>query len=587
MNLSHLIENFSFKGGKNADINYLSKAEIGEIIVKGLTETYLTKPDNPVKFLATWLQNEHNTGRLKEARLKLTREKEEHSMIHKFKLQQANQKQDEISLVVKRKENEKEQLINYINNSKDLEEELFYICDEVQKKLASTGVYIYLLDKKRKLVQHHDDEFAHEEETKVYRVVAYNSDHSFMKGKYVEKEGVTNDIYNVIDEPPKDDLAGGDEVDGAAEVEKEQKFKLVEEVVREPRIKFFREPRLGCYLAIDLSYKSSFYEKSLENSIEKLKEFYEEERIIEEERQARLDELKGNAVNNLSKVDDLVDDAKDVSGLNNPKPDGAPNDSSGNAVVADVEEKKAVLKEFWKDDKFYVIALDTLGQDRVFTSDELEYLKKVAKTFVQTISEQEKSKLLIMRDLRIKNITEEKKWMETANLDKLGETEEVEFKKFIAEKYDHPISDEEKEKEYYWFKSRYILKQHIEADEILLSFFLSFSNYEFVEHERVFQNLLYFAEYSNIEINYPETNKLCWKKAKKLWSPKIIKALINYEAYGPKPQSVTFFLKVNRLIKVLSEVDEEKVKEYSYVLGKLLEVFKLSKFSINVTKYLI
>jgi len=36
---------------------------------------------------------------------------------------------------------------------------------------------------------------------------------------------------------------------------------LIPEVVREKKMKFFREPRLGCYLILDMTYKSSFSKK--------------------------------------------------------------------------------------------------------------------------------------------------------------------------------------------------------------------------------------------------------------------------------------------------------------------------------------
>ena len=46
-----------------------------------------------------------------------------------------------------------------------------------------------------------------------------------------------------------------------------------------------------------------------------------------------------------------------------------------------------------------------------------------------------------------------------------------------------------------------------------------FAQFEFVEYEKVFQNILYFAHVEPKEINEPETNKLCWKLARKHWVP--------------------------------------------------------------------
>ena len=42
---------------------------------------------------------------------------------------------------------------------------------------------------------------------------------------------------------------------------------LVKEVVREPRIKFFKVPRLGSYLAIKLEYDSCLNEASFDAAV--------------------------------------------------------------------------------------------------------------------------------------------------------------------------------------------------------------------------------------------------------------------------------------------------------------------------------
>jgi hypothetical protein len=38
----------------------------------------------------------------------------------------------------------------------------------------------------------------------------------------------------------------------------------VKEVVREPRMRYFKVPRLGSYLAVQLKFKSCLYEESLD-----------------------------------------------------------------------------------------------------------------------------------------------------------------------------------------------------------------------------------------------------------------------------------------------------------------------------------
>ena len=50
---------------------------------------------------------------------------------------------------------------------------------------------------------------------------------------------------------------------------------LIPDVVNESRMKFFREPRLGCYLALDLTYKTSLNYNSLLSAIKCTKEYEE------------------------------------------------------------------------------------------------------------------------------------------------------------------------------------------------------------------------------------------------------------------------------------------------------------------------
>jgi len=41
----------------------------------------------------------------------------------------------------------------------------------------------------------------------------------------------------------------------------------VKEVVREPRMHFYRVPKLGCFMAIPLVYNSCLFDDALENAI--------------------------------------------------------------------------------------------------------------------------------------------------------------------------------------------------------------------------------------------------------------------------------------------------------------------------------
>lgn len=74
---------------------------------------------------------------------------------------------------------------------------------------------------------------------------------------------------------------------------------LVPEVVREPRMHFFKVPRLGSYLAIRLEYESCLFEESFDLGLtdylsmrERQKQLQEDMKTWEEQEQERADEAE-------------------------------------------------------------------------------------------------------------------------------------------------------------------------------------------------------------------------------------------------------------------------------------------------------
>jgi len=104
-----------------------------------------------------------------------------------------------------------------------------------------------------------------------------------------------------------------------------------------------------------------------------------------------------------------------------------------------------------------------------------------------------------------------------------------------------------------------------------------FQEYEQVEFEPIFQNILYFRGVENTEINEDLTNKLFWKKARKFWTKDMLEFINNYNPFGPKDKPVKSFAIINRLINVFKGIDVEKVKDYSIILAKLLEIMNICK----------
>jgi hypothetical protein len=614
MSISSKIENFYFKGN-NKDIEYLKQKNIGDILIKGLTETYLMQPENPVKFLSNWLLNEERSKLIVKKQNEQKLVKEEAKLKLKRIQIEADEKNEIKKSALSKLQSEKEKFIERIKSSKDIEEEINDLCTSTEKLVNATGVYIYYLDKKRKIVNLLDNENAHQTEQDVYRIIYYSDSHKeLLKDKYLDLEdGIVHEVFNIkyVEEPsallnssigPEDHEKIKEYEEFIEKYKNNIRFVLYDEVLRNPKAKFFREPRLGCLLSIDATYFSSLNEASLQSSIEKLNEFREEQNQIDEERKIKFEELKDLATKNNVNLDYSKGDIKnDLSDLKDNDIDKLDNldiggafvqhllkqqilDADGNPIdiegmVNEINNKKATLKDYDKTEKKQIFVLDTLGQDRIFTDEEIDYASKICKTIVETRTEEEKKRLIQMRDLRINNIKQEKEWLVTTPLEKIPELEEAEFKRIYLEKHDGnpPKDDDDKEDEIIWCKTRYIIKNQLLEDDILRLLILDFSKYEFVEYERIFQNVLYFVGLDPKAINFESTNKLNWKVARSFWNLEVLKKVEKYNPYGGKEKHDNPLTKLNRLIQIFGEVDEEKVREYSYPLSRLSEVLKICK----------
>ena len=141
-----------------------------------------------------------------------------------------------------------------IQASSDLNDQLQLLVDHLQQATSSTAVYIGKLVSPKKPIQEADDDEAHldNESEKCLLFQKSDKDHRFIVDSILEKsQGLTFDVFK---DPEPDENA---EPPAEGEVQDQgPRHILVPEVVREPRIHFYKVPRLGSYLAIKLEYKS-------------------------------------------------------------------------------------------------------------------------------------------------------------------------------------------------------------------------------------------------------------------------------------------------------------------------------------------
>ena len=274
------------------EIQYLEDTKLNEIVNKGLAELYRIQPENPIIFLVNFLLNESHS---KEIIKKIEDDKNNCIKIQE-KIKANEEYLQKIQEEQQQKENEflaqKEELRNLIKNSQDLDKDLNEICEKLKNIINATGVYVSEYSLKRKKVESIDeDENSHidPENLNVLRFIHWNNDHDFLHNKIIPpKKGVTYPLFMEVVDDEEDEEGGGEkaekqegnnEGEGEEEEEKEEtkeeelKSVEIQDVINDNKIKFFREPRLGSYLAYNITYKSSLSFKSLLSSIQNLEEY--------------------------------------------------------------------------------------------------------------------------------------------------------------------------------------------------------------------------------------------------------------------------------------------------------------------------
>ena len=573
-------------------LKYLEDTGLNDIVNKGLVELYRIQPENPITFLASFLINENNSKKIiesieksKEIKVRL---EEKIKMDEEYK----QKEKEEMEKKEQEKEAEKEKLRETIKCCTDFEDKLNEICEQLKRIIGATGVYVSSYEYKRKLVENiTDDENAHidPDNIKVLRYIHWNEDHNFLHGKYLpRKKGMTYSIFlngeeaeddeeeekgEEPKEPPQAEGGDADEGEGD-EVEKETQSKElpvkmleIQDVVNTKKMYFYREPRLGSYLCFNIGYKSSLNYNSLLSAIKNLQEYQVKNDEYEKAKAEKEEEEKQNAANEEENKDN--DEGEDEEIEEKKEEGGEGEDEDKEKLI------KPVLEDFEKEPKILIISMDTLGQDRTFSDSEKIFAQEISKLIRDSIETLEKKKLENDRDLRIEFLKLEKPLVEEWTVDKIEVEEENAVKEYTNsdEFLNKEIQDEEGRRINEEFaKVQWSINTLTSGD--FQGVIEMFEKFEFVQYEKAFQNIFYFAKTEPNLINEPETNKLYWKFAKVHWVS-IFENLRNYTPLGAKPEKISPIFKGNFILEnlnpFLAEDKVEALQEYSFVLYRLIK----------------
>ncbi|CAI2387904.1 unnamed protein product [Moneuplotes crassus] len=581
----------------NETVDYLSKQEIGVIISQGLAETYREQPSNPVDYLGKWLLN--NTRR--EAQKVCDDDRKDHVKeliaIYERNLKLAKLEEDDKKKIQKAKDDKEEAFFTKVEKCEDHEDIVQDLCEYLQEYTNSTSVFVSKLVQEKNPIEEDDNDKAHLKEDGALFLDIHHSapeEFKFLLRKTIGiDEGVVHDVFK--EEPqtePNEVKATEEEAEAEGEEPPEQKPASVdiEEIVREPRIKFFKVPRLGNLFCIRLSYERCLFEQALDEAVKDVYDVENKKRQQEIEK-AMFEEQEAKR-----------------------KEEAEKNETEFEPEEKEWEEIK--LKPYETEMVDYAVCLDTMGQDRQFTEAEKEKVFKAIMTFSKVWQEQERRNLEKDVNRRIEKAEEDKTFIEKAKArfeevsekwveQNLEESEEnrdeklkrLEYKKMILNgevieiRPESPSETkkedrrerrkrkerEDKEKEENKDDSKdQAEEEDIDFTEKWKNDLKELTQYRVIKMARVIQTAFYLLKYTREDICEEKTNCLDWKKTKKYLNDDFFKNLKEYQPIGEKKDEYKEYQKLNFLMKYLEEIQLQDIEAYSLALGQLFLFLQLA-----------
>ena len=175
-------------------------------------------------------------------------------------------------------------------------------------------------------------------------------------------QGLTFDVFKDLEEEKKEEAA--EEAEENAEGQEEKKEAVEEkevfprhidvpEVVREPRMHFFRVPRLGSYCAIRLEYQSCLSVEAFDAGLQDMLSVFDRQK-------QRAEDIKAWEENQREMQEEA--------------------EAAGEAFTPEQKVFEEIEMAPFKTEKVtYVVCLNTMGQDRRFTEEE----RKIALRTIQ------------------------------------------------------------------------------------------------------------------------------------------------------------------------------------------------------------
>ena len=476
---------------------------------------------------------------------------------------------------------EKDKFMKMVKDAHDLGDHMQDLLDHMKKFTNASAVYIGQLVAPKKPITDGDDDSAHIDDAseKIIHFTHADEAHKFLVDQVLPKgNGLTFDVFtDKVDEEGK-------------KIEQEDlDHILIKEVVREPRMHFFKVPRLGSYMAIRLEYDSCLFVEAYNAAIADAMSMKERKKDQEEMRREHEDKEKDR------KEECEANDTEYVRDEGN-WPDVKP-------------------KPFQTHKVQYVLCLNTLGQDREFTPEEIRFALECAKNYRDEWQRIEKDNLTRDIDRKMDNMDASKQYREVNEAIDIAESEKRAEEATMMQDGNEPMDEFQKGQAVKKAKWDLLTKmfydpegasQHAKlqdrerartntsgdrdrsgtpntsaigdpVDEKYVPLvpeywkqpFLDMKDLNVLKMPRVLQSLFYLLGFSREEVCERDTNKLDLKKAKTLINEDLFEKMAKFNPVGQSEKEYKIYQKLSFVKKNIESVEEEKVDEYSVILGRI------------------
>ncbi|CDW73780.1 UNKNOWN [Stylonychia lemnae] len=512
---------------EHPDITYLKQDEIGLVIAKALNETYKCSPNNPIDFFAKWLLNHSKTNK----RVFLSEEAVKTESIKQEKIQK---------------------FYEILTRSEDLSDNLDELAAYLKEFTGATGVYIGKLVKPRKEISDEDDDKAHvdEENPKVIWYIHASEGHEFIKGNILKSDqGISHDVFKEPEPVEGEEAAAEDEeggepkpVEDSNDILKTFRHIYVPEVVREPRMHFYKVPKLGSYMAIPLVYNSCLFEDALDNAVQ---DYLDVKKALDEQNKA-----KGEWEEEQQRI---REDREKQGDVYEPEP----------KEWDEIKEKPFDVFE-----EQYVVCIDSLGQDRQFSDEQRRFALETVLNFKNIWEKTEYENLSRDRNRKLEIMEIDKEFLDNES-QKLLDEEEKHIDEMINSR-DEAMDDELRD--LYMRQARiHFIGRLFKEREDWKGNLMKLKEFKVLKMPRVMQSVFYFLQYRREDICERGTNKFFWKKAKEQLDDEFLNRLVFFNSLGPKEESFERYQTLNFIEKNVEGINPDDVDAYNITLGKLFK----------------